>query len=42
MSKKLVAKGEWAKHLRSYGKRAANKKLRKIFKASLKEHAAYA
>ena len=37
MSKKLIAKGEWAKHLRSYGKRAANKKLRKIFKASLKE-----
>ena len=42
MSKKLIAKGEWAKHLRPHGKRAANKNLRKIFKASLKEHAAYA
>ena len=42
MSKKLIVKGEWVKHLRPYGKRAANKKLRKIFKVSLKKHAAYA
>ena len=42
MSKKLIAKGEWAKHLRPYGKRLANKKLRKILKASLKETVAYA
>ena len=42
MSKKLVAKGEWAKHLRPDGKRLANKKLRKILKASLKEAVAYA
>ena len=37
MSKKLTTKGECAKHLRPYGKRAANKKLRKIYKVSLKK-----
>ena len=42
MSKKLISKGEWAKHLRPYGKRAANKKVRKFYKASLKTVEAYA
>ena len=35
MAKQIDGKkvtGEWAKHLRPYGKRAANKKLRKIHK----------
>ena len=35
MSKKLTTKGEWAKHLRPYGKRLANKKHRKAHKISL-------
>jgi len=35
MSKKLTTKGEWAKHLRSHGKRIANKKHRKAHKISL-------
>jgi len=29
MNKRLTTKAEWAKHLRPYGKRAANKKHRK-------------
>ena len=42
MSKKLTTKGEWAKHLRPYGKRFANKKHRKAHKIALKEAVAYA
>ena len=35
MNKKLTTKAEWAKHLRRYGKRLANKKHRKANKNAL-------
>lgn len=39
MSKKQEgSKGEWAKHLRKYGKRMANKANRRFYKNSMKEN----
>ena len=35
--KKKARKGEWAKHLRPFGKKTANKKHRKMNKAVAKE-----
>tara|TARA_R110002020_G_scaffold461273_1_gene680156 strand:+ start:323 stop:475 length:153 start_codon:yes stop_codon:yes gene_type:complete len=37
MNKKLTTKAEWAKHLRRWGKRIANKKHRKDNKNLFKE-----
>jgi len=37
LMKKKARKGEWAKHLRPFGKKTANKKHRKMNKAMAKE-----